>query len=92
MTLKIDPALKSVFTFSSPSSGRPLQPQLDLKHFLPFRLNGSSPLSLFPNFNTVSPIPSAHCNRVHAQAISSPVISELPQLNAPVSHTTYTVI
>ena len=33
--------------------GRPLQPQLDLKHFLPLRVNGSTPLSLFPNFNTV---------------------------------------
>lgn len=39
---------------SLPVPGRPLQPQLDLKHLLPFRLNGSSPLSLFPNFNTVS--------------------------------------
>ncbi|XP_028310385.1 zinc finger protein 385C isoform X2 [Gouania willdenowi] len=39
---------------SLPLPGRPLQPQLDLKHLLPFRLNGSSPLSLFPNFNTVS--------------------------------------
>uniref|UniRef100_A0A672GIS9 Zinc finger protein 385C n=1 Tax=Salarias fasciatus TaxID=181472 RepID=A0A672GIS9_SALFA len=38
---------------SLPVPGRPLQPQLDLKHLLPFRLNGSSPLSLFPNFNTV---------------------------------------
>ncbi|XP_010898107.2 zinc finger protein 385B isoform X1 [Esox lucius] len=32
--------------------GRPLQTQLDLKHFLPLRVNSSSPLSLFPNFNT----------------------------------------
>lgn len=39
---------------SLPVPGRPLQPQLDLKHLLPFKLNGSSPLSLFPNFNTVS--------------------------------------
>ncbi|XP_029601828.1 zinc finger protein 385B, partial [Salmo trutta] len=37
---------------SLPVPGRPLQPHLDLKHFLPFRLNGSSPLSLFPNFST----------------------------------------
>ncbi|TNN86001.1 Zinc finger protein 385C [Liparis tanakae] len=40
---------------SLPMPGRPLQPlqpQLDLKHLLPFRLNGSSPLSLFPNFST----------------------------------------
>lgn len=39
---------------SLPVATRPLQPQLDVKHLLPFRLNGSSPLSLFPNFNTVS--------------------------------------
>ncbi|XP_061557585.1 zinc finger protein 385C isoform X2 [Phycodurus eques] len=37
---------------SLPVARQPLQPQLDLKHLLPFRLNGSSPLSLFPNFNT----------------------------------------
>ncbi|XP_067270294.1 zinc finger protein 385C isoform X5 [Pseudorasbora parva] len=37
---------------SLPVQGRPLQTPLDLKHFLPFRLSGSSPLSLFPNFNT----------------------------------------
>lgn len=39
---------------SLPLPGRPLQPQLNLKHLMPFKLNGSSPLSLFPNFNTVS--------------------------------------
>ncbi|XP_057202644.1 zinc finger protein 385D isoform X5 [Triplophysa rosa] len=39
---------------SLPVQGRPFQSPLDLKHFLPFRLSGSSPLSLFPNFNTVS--------------------------------------
>ncbi|XP_043392716.1 zinc finger protein 385C isoform X3 [Chelonia mydas] len=32
--------------------GRPLHPPLDIKHFLTFRLNGTSPLNLFPNFNT----------------------------------------
>ncbi|XP_072523698.1 zinc finger protein 385C-like isoform X2 [Salminus brasiliensis] len=39
--------------------GRPLQPQLDLKHILPLRVNGSSPLSLFPNFNTMDPVQKA---------------------------------
>ncbi len=39
---------------SLPVQGRPLQTHLDLKHFLPFRLSGSSPLNLFPNFNAVS--------------------------------------
>lgn len=35
--------------------GRPLQPQshAQLEHFLPLRVNSSSPLSLFPNFNAV---------------------------------------
>ncbi|XP_029768105.1 zinc finger protein 385C isoform X4 [Terrapene carolina triunguis] len=32
--------------------GRPLHPPLDIKHFLTFRFNGTSPLNLFPNFNT----------------------------------------
>lgn len=32
---------------------RPLQPPLDLKHLLTFHLNGTTPLSLFPNFSTV---------------------------------------
>lgn len=39
---------------SLPIPGRPLHPPLDIKHFLTFRLNGTSPLNLFPNFNTVS--------------------------------------
>uniref|UniRef100_A0A087Y140 Zinc finger protein 385C n=2 Tax=Poecilia formosa TaxID=48698 RepID=A0A087Y140_POEFO len=47
---------------SLPVPGRPLQPQLDLKHLLPFRLNGSSPLSLFPNFNTMDPVQKAVIN------------------------------
>ncbi|KAK1794463.1 hypothetical protein P4O66_011327 [Electrophorus voltai] len=34
--------------------GRQLQSPLDLKHFLPLRVNGSAPFSLFPNFHTVS--------------------------------------
>ncbi|XP_077068525.1 zinc finger protein 385D isoform X6 [Siphateles boraxobius] len=42
--------------------GRPLQTPLDLKHFLPFRLSGSSPLSLFPNFNTMDPVQKAVIN------------------------------
>ncbi|XP_034750703.1 zinc finger protein 385C isoform X3 [Etheostoma cragini] len=45
-------AQSSPLLASLPVPGRPLQPPLDLKHLLPFRLNGSSPLSLFPNFNT----------------------------------------
>ncbi|KAI4894998.1 hypothetical protein NFI96_032189 [Prochilodus magdalenae] len=45
-----------------PVQGRPLQTPLDLKNFLPFRLNGSSPLSLFPNFNTMDPVQKAVIN------------------------------
>ncbi|XP_034271846.1 zinc finger protein 385C isoform X4 [Pantherophis guttatus] len=37
---------------SLPIPGRSLHPSLDIKHFLTFRLNGTPPLNLFPNFNT----------------------------------------
>ncbi|TRY59837.1 hypothetical protein DNTS_035259 [Danionella cerebrum] len=47
---------------SLPLQGRPLQTPLDLKHFLPFRLSGSSPLSLFPNFNNMDPVQKAVIN------------------------------
>lgn len=46
---------------SLPIPSRPLHPPLDIKHFLTLRLNGTSPLNLFPNFNTVSP---PRCNTV----------------------------
>ncbi|XP_070703434.1 zinc finger protein 385C [Pempheris klunzingeri] len=54
-----------------PVPGRPLQPQLDLKHLLPFRLNGSSPLSLFPNFNTMDPVQKAVIN--HTFGVPQPL-------------------
>ncbi|KAM3597218.1 uncharacterized protein V6R79_001426 [Siganus canaliculatus] len=54
-----------------PVQGRPLQPQLDLKHLLPFRLNGSSPLSLFPNFNTMDPVQKAVIN--HTFGVPQPL-------------------
>ncbi|NXP81035.1 Z385C protein, partial [Ramphastos sulfuratus] len=44
---------------SLPIPGRPLHPALDIKHFLTFRLNGTSPLNLFPNFNTMDPVQKA---------------------------------
>ncbi|XP_051572223.1 zinc finger protein 385D [Myxocyprinus asiaticus] len=47
---------------SLPMQGRALQTPLDLKHFLPFRLSGSSPLNLFPNFNTMDPVQKAVIN------------------------------
>ncbi|XP_028978971.2 zinc finger protein 385C isoform X2 [Esox lucius] len=56
---------------SLPGPGRPLQPQLDLKHFLPFRLNGSSPLSLFPNFNNMDPVQKAVIN--HTFGVPQPL-------------------
>ncbi|XP_034045837.1 zinc finger protein 385C isoform X3 [Thalassophryne amazonica] len=56
---------------SLPVPRRPLQPQIDLKHFLPFRLNGSSPLSLFPNFNTMDPVQKAVIN--HTFGVCQPL-------------------
>ncbi|XP_068774851.1 zinc finger protein 385C [Struthio camelus] len=44
---------------SLPIPGRPLHPPLDIKHFLTFRLNGTSPLNLFPNFSTMDPVQKA---------------------------------
>ncbi|XP_039980086.1 zinc finger protein 385C isoform X2 [Xiphias gladius] len=56
---------------SLPVPGRPLQPQLNLKNLLPFRLNGSSPLSLFPNFNTMDPVQKAVIN--HTFGVPQPL-------------------
>ncbi|KAM4531830.1 zinc finger protein 385C isoform 3-T3 [Odontesthes bonariensis] len=56
---------------SLPVPGRPLQPQLDLKHLMPFRLNGSSPLNLFPNFNTMDPVQKAVIN--HTFGVPQPL-------------------
>ncbi|NXA40928.1 Z385D protein, partial [Eudromia elegans] len=44
---------------SLPIPGRPLHTPLDIKHFLTFRLNGTSPLNLFPNFNAMDPVQKA---------------------------------
>ncbi|XP_064171600.1 zinc finger protein 385C-like isoform X2 [Anguilla rostrata] len=55
-----------------PVPGRPpLQPQLDIKHFLPFHLSASSPLSLFPNFNTMDPVQRAVIN--HTFGVPQPL-------------------
>uniref|UniRef100_A0A8D0BRU2 Zinc finger protein 385C n=1 Tax=Salvator merianae TaxID=96440 RepID=A0A8D0BRU2_SALMN len=51
--------------------GRSLHPPLDLKHFLTFRLNGSPPLSLFPNFNTMDPVQKAVIN--HTFGVPNPL-------------------
>ncbi|XP_047464074.1 zinc finger protein 385C-like isoform X2 [Mugil cephalus] len=57
---------------SLPMPGRPLQPQThaQLEHFLPLRVNGSSPLSLFPNFNTMDPVQKAVIN--HTFGVTPP--------------------
>ncbi|XP_029934563.1 zinc finger protein 385C-like isoform X2 [Myripristis murdjan] len=66
---------------SLPLPGRPIQPQthapLELKHFLPLRVNGSSPLSLFPNFNTMDPVQKAVINHTFGVAPpkKKPIIS-----------------
>ncbi|KAM4622591.1 zinc finger protein 385C isoform 2-T2 [Discoglossus pictus] len=41
---------------------RPIQTHLDIKHLLTFRINGMSPLSLFPNFNAMDPVQKAVIN------------------------------
>ncbi|XP_065434021.1 zinc finger protein 385C isoform X7 [Chrysemys picta bellii] len=51
--------------------GRPLHPPLDIKHFLTFRLNGTSPLNLFPNFNAMDPVQKAVIN--HTFGVPSPL-------------------
>uniref|UniRef100_A0A8D2NZR3 C2H2-type domain-containing protein n=1 Tax=Zosterops lateralis melanops TaxID=1220523 RepID=A0A8D2NZR3_ZOSLA len=53
------PPSSSPLLASLPIPGRPLHPPLDIKHFLTFRLNGTSPLNLFPNFNTMDPVQKA---------------------------------
>ncbi|KAM4524241.1 zinc finger protein 385D-like isoform 1-T1 [Odontesthes bonariensis] len=62
---------------SLPLPGRPLQPQRQLEHFLPLRINGSSPLSLFPNFNTMDPVQKAVINHTFgmSQPKKKPIIS-----------------
>uniref|UniRef100_A0A3B4B2Q2 C2H2-type domain-containing protein n=1 Tax=Periophthalmus magnuspinnatus TaxID=409849 RepID=A0A3B4B2Q2_9GOBI len=62
---------------SLPLPGRPLQPQAQLEHFLPLRVNGSTPLSLFPNFNAMDPVQKAVINHTFGSAPpkKKPIIS-----------------
>ncbi|XP_070783459.1 zinc finger protein 385B-like [Enoplosus armatus] len=64
---------------SLPLPGRPLQPQAhgQLEHFLPLRVNSSSPLSLFPNFSTMDPVQKAVINHTFGVAPpkKKPIIS-----------------
>ncbi|KFW69183.1 Zinc finger protein 385C, partial [Pygoscelis adeliae] len=63
---------------SLPIPGRPLHPPLDIKHFLTFRLNGTSPLNLFPNFNTVREVAALDtCPSGHGLGLTpSPILPE----------------
>nr|XP_056719472.1 zinc finger protein 385C [Euleptes europaea] len=56
---------------SLPIPGRSLHSPLDIKHFLTFRLNGTSPLNLFPNFNTMDPVQKAVIN--HTFGVPNPL-------------------
>ncbi|XP_069490588.1 zinc finger protein 385C-like isoform X6 [Ambystoma mexicanum] len=56
---------------SLPIPGRPLPAHLDIKHFLTLRLNGTSPLNLFPNFNTMDPVQKAVIS--HTFGVPSPL-------------------
>ncbi|KAM4526740.1 zinc finger protein 385B-like isoform 1-T1 [Fundulus diaphanus] len=62
-----------------PLLGRPLQQQThaQLEHFLPLRVSSSSPLSLFPNFNTMDPVQKAVINHTFgmSQPRKKPIIS-----------------
>ncbi|XP_063748738.1 zinc finger protein 385B-like isoform X2 [Eleginops maclovinus] len=59
--------------------GRPLQPRphAQLEHFLPLRVNSSSPLSLFPNFTAMDPVQKAVINHTFGMAPpkKKPIIS-----------------
>ncbi|KAK7919543.1 hypothetical protein WMY93_010827 [Mugilogobius chulae] len=62
---------------SLPLPGRPLQAPAQLEHFLPLRVNGSTPLSLFPNFNAMDPVQKAVINHTFGSAPpkKKPIIS-----------------
>uniref|UniRef100_A0A8C5E686 Zinc finger protein 385D-like n=1 Tax=Gouania willdenowi TaxID=441366 RepID=A0A8C5E686_GOUWI len=55
---------------SLPVPGRHIlqQTHAQLEHFLPLRVNGSSPLSLFPNFSTMDPVQKAVINHTFGVA------------------------
>ncbi|EGW08032.1 Zinc finger protein 385C [Cricetulus griseus] len=54
---------------------RPLQTPLDFKHLLAFHLNGTTPLSLFPNFSTMDPVQKAVIS--HTFGVPSPLKKKL---------------
>ncbi|XP_029567976.1 zinc finger protein 385C isoform X2 [Salmo trutta] len=59
--------------------GRPLQAQLDIKHFLPLHVNASSPLNLFPNFNMMDPVQKAVIN--HTFGVAPPKRKQIISCN-----------
>ncbi|XP_029485447.1 zinc finger protein 385B-like [Oncorhynchus nerka] len=59
--------------------GRPLQTQLDIKHFLPLHVNASSPLNLFPNFNMMDPVQKAVIN--HTFGVAPPKRKQIISCN-----------
>ncbi|XP_069884127.1 zinc finger protein 385C [Dipodomys merriami] len=60
---------------SLPLPTRPLQPPLDFKHLLAFHFNGTTPLSLFPNFSTMDPVQKAVIS--HTFGVPSPLKKKL---------------
>ncbi|XP_074835215.1 zinc finger protein 385C-like isoform X3 [Carettochelys insculpta] len=68
---------------SLPIPGRALHPPLDIKHFLTFRLNGTSPLNLFPNFNTMDPVQKAVIS--HTFGVPSP-LKKKPFISCNICH------
>ncbi|KAM9001793.1 zinc finger protein 385C isoform X3 [Sarcophilus harrisii] len=60
---------------SLPLPARPLQPPLDIKHFLTFHFNGAAPLNLFPNFSTMDPVQKAVIS--HTFGVPSPIKKKL---------------
>ncbi|XP_035514302.1 zinc finger protein 385B-like isoform X1 [Morone saxatilis] len=66
---------------SLPLPGRPLQPHAhaQLEHFLPLRVNSSSPLSIFPNFNTMDPVQKAVIN--HTFGVAPPKKKQIISCN-----------
>ncbi|XP_075949074.1 zinc finger protein 385B-like [Anarhichas minor] len=70
---------------SLPLPGRHFQPQThaQLEHFLPLRINRSSPLSLFPNFSTMDPVQKAVINHTFGVA---PVPKKKPIISCNICH------
>ncbi|XP_034413818.1 zinc finger protein 385C-like isoform X1 [Cyclopterus lumpus] len=64
---------------------RPFQPQTHphLEHFLPLRINSSTPLSLFPNFSTMDPVQKAVINHTFGVA---PVPKKKPIISCNICH------